>query len=246
VTMNLSDHYRECYAYERQGEWLGRFQGFVVGMLGAYFLMMVCAANGQDGLPPLPGYVPPTSAPVVKVEPSKPVPEPTTPTAPTTTKPVVPATKPFVVRRFLLFTSRNCRHCPQTKRAATEWKKFAKPRPGEYVEYELVDADLYPGRVQQFGVDAYPTLVVTLNGREIARHIGAISTAAGIERFVSQAREPTRRVSVKNVLKPEFRDTERMRRHLVEDHGYTAEEVRGKSREWLFEKHDAAHGEVLR
>jgi thiol-disulfide isomerase/thioredoxin len=183
----------------------------------------------------------PSAAPAPKPEAPVPAPRP----AP---KPCKVTKSKAQVRRLMYFWTTWCGHCPGTGRAVDTWRKNAKPRPGEYVEFEKVDGDLYPARVSQWNVSGYPTLIVTVNGREVDRHVGRMSTAAAVERFVNGDRQPVRRVSVttQHVLKPEFRDTERMRRHLVEDHGYTAEEVRGKSREWLFEKHDAAHGEVLR
>jgi thiol-disulfide isomerase/thioredoxin len=168
----------------------------------------------------------------------------------------VPAPKPCVkitkgraqVRRLMFFTATWCGHCKPTERAVDAWKKSAKPRVGEHVEFEKINGDLYPARVTQWNVSGYPTLVVTLNGREVDRHVGRMSTAGAVERFVNVDRQPARRVSVttQHVLKPEFRDTERMRRHLVEDHGYTADAVRGMTREQLFQAHDEAHGEVLR
>jgi thiol-disulfide isomerase/thioredoxin len=164
-----------------------------------------------------------------------------------------PPLKLAPARRLIFVTATWCQHCKPTERAINDWKRTAKPRQGERVEYEKVDADLYPGRVRQFNVTAYPTLIVTLSGREVARHEGRMVTAGGIERFVSQDTGPVRRVSLptsRAALKPEFRDTERMRRHLIEDHGdehsYTPQQIRAMSREQLFKVHDMVHGEVLR
>jgi thiol-disulfide isomerase/thioredoxin len=188
---------------------------------------------------------------IVRVPSAAPAPKPEAP---------VPAPKPCVklskakvhVRRLMFFTATWCGHCKPTERAVDAWKKDAKPRVGEHVEYEKINGDLYPARVAQWNVSGYPTLIVTVNGREVARHTGRMSTAGGVERFVSQEREPVRRVSVttQHVLKPEFRDTERMRRHLLEDHSgehsYTPAQIKAMTRDELFRVHDAVHGEVLR
>jgi len=49
-----------------------------------------------------------------------------------------------------------------------------------------------------------------------------------------------------NVLRQEFRNVERMRRHLIEDHGYADWHVRGLDYDSLLLLHDMEHGEQLR
>lgn len=185
-------------------------------------------------------------------EPSKPAAVPA-PTPPATPIKAVPLAAPKVAqpeRRLMFFTASWCGACPGTKRTVDRWREERRDLHGRVVVH-VVDGDRHPGECRKYGVDVYPTLIVTERGRVVARHEGGLSRTDRIDALVGLPRACARKAKPslpmsRSMLKPEFRNTERMRRHLVEDHGYTADQVRGMTREQLFSAHDEAHGEVLR
>jgi thiol-disulfide isomerase/thioredoxin len=67
--------------------------------------------------------------------------------------------------------------CPPCRQMKPEIRSLAGERRGSLLVLE-VDGDDHRSLIRRFGVDAYPTLVLMRNGREVARTVGGRSKAA--------------------------------------------------------------------
>ena len=185
---------------------------------------------------------------------------------PTVAQPPVTGVVPVHrVIRVVIITSDGCRPCKIMLRNGGPIDDFRaqhrgrKGPQGETIEVQVVNKDLYPAVAAKYRVDGYPTIVILKDGQEVARRTGAVTTykqldeLAGLPSGTQKYAEPTiwqRPVLTQQPYRghrliPSLRNAPALSGHMIRDHGYTPQQLRGKSYQQLLEIHDAVHGEEL-
>lgn len=90
------------------------------------------------------------------------------------------ATAPKPVRRLYVFGFKSCTPCATSRPALDTWVKYADltvKRPTPNTDCVYIDIEDYPQLAEQWKTSEYPTVIVSDNLKEIARHTGAYSIA---------------------------------------------------------------------
>jgi thiol-disulfide isomerase/thioredoxin len=141
-------------------------------------------------------------------------------------------------KRIYVFTRKNCSHCVTVRNSLDQlakqgWKVGVNN--GNHVQ--IVDVVANPDWSAKWRVESLPTLVLVLGDVESKRMVGAVS-ADGIRSFWG-ADAP---VAMRQSDAPEWvYYGPDLAAHLVQNHGFTAAQVAGKTRDELVKLHSAAH-----
>ena len=151
---------------------------------------------------------------------------------------------------LLVFCTTNCPPCDVAKDKIIPW---LEQHGWECTVCTSAASDLY-------GVDSFPTWVVTKDGNEVHRWVGAAWSQAGIDEINANLREaldlvaaPVAAVSASSSLKEWIADhygpndwgnwthPDTIYNHLIEGHGWKASDLEGLSNREMNCLHDACH-----
>jgi thiol-disulfide isomerase/thioredoxin len=141
-------------------------------------------------------------------------------------------------KRIYVFTRKDCSHCVTVRNSLDQlakqgWKVGVDN--GNHVQ--IVDVVANPDWSAKWRVESLPTLVLVLGDVESKRIVGAVS-AAGIRSFWGTDAP----VAMQQSDAPEWvYYGPDLAAHLVQNHGFTAAQVAGKTRDELVKLHSAAH-----
>ncbi len=178
-----------------------------------------------------------------------------------------PVKRAKYLTRLMVFGTKSCKPCRDQdgtiltlEQSGTGWFRG----PDDTYPIQMVDVHKQPDLTAEWNVELWPTTIAIVNGRERRRRVGYISSHVELSQMLKDdsppaapikpnSQPPRMRVEM-NVeqpfrgreLLPKLRNADNMRRHLVEDHGYTSSNLNGLDYETLRRLHDNTHGEQLR